>query len=67
MTRLRARRKQPARVPGRVHLVEAIRRWVHHQSNESVGFIAEVLQALIRVVIVDKGTGFFSSMTASVG
>lgn len=30
---------------------------VHHQSNESVGFIAEVLQALIGVVIVDKGTG----------
>lgn len=28
---------------------------VHHQSNESVGFIAEVLQALIGVVIVDKG------------
>ena len=25
---------------------------VHHQSNESVGFIAEVLQALIGVVIV---------------
>ena len=32
---------------------------VHHQSNESVGFIAEVLQALIGVVIVDKGTGEF--------
>ena len=32
---------------------------VHHQSNESVGFIAEVLQALIGVVIVDKGTIFF--------
>ena len=34
---------------------------VHHQSNESVGFIAEVLQALIGVVIVDKGTGQFLS------
>ena len=28
---------------------------VHHKSNESVGFIAEVLQALIGVVTVDKG------------
>ena len=32
---------------------------VHHQSNESVGFIAEVLQALIGVVIIDKGTREF--------
>ena len=39
---------------------------VYHQSNKSVGYIAEVLQAPIGVVIVDKGTGF-SSMTASVG
>jgi len=32
---------------------------VHHLSNESVGFIPEVLQALIGVVIVDKGTREF--------
>ena len=32
---------------------------VHHQSSESVGSIAAVLQALIGVVIVDKGMGEF--------
>lgn len=35
---------------------------VHHQSNESVGFIAEVLQALIGVVIVDKGTSAWAGV-----
>ena len=28
---------------------------MHHKSDESVGFIAEVLQACIRVVVIDKG------------
>jgi len=42
---------------------------VYHQSSESVGSIAAVLQALLGVVIVDKGKGeflSFSSMTVSV-
>ena len=50
--------------------MEAIRRWYIIRMKRVFVFIAEVLQALIGVVIVDKGMGdspLFSCMTASVG